>query len=181
MTEILHNLGTQSVGATTTMAFIGASEIVIVLVIALVVFGPQRLPEIGRQIGSLKRQMDRMKDDLHRTIDNLDDYTSIDTPATQRYEPPYGPTYPQIESDQPNYAARYDSFDGEDTTPSRTALLDNAYFKEPPGPVALSVQNTSGDIEPVASGNIGEAGASEVYNVPTNISSQAAKPVTKQI
>jgi sec-independent protein translocase protein TatA len=33
------------------MANIGPMEIVLVLVIALVVFGPKRLPELGRSVG----------------------------------------------------------------------------------------------------------------------------------
>jgi TatA/E family protein of Tat protein translocase len=33
--------------------FLGATEVAIILVIALLVFGPQKLPEVGKQIGSV--------------------------------------------------------------------------------------------------------------------------------
>ena len=52
---------------------LGTTEILIVLVIALLVFGPAKLPEIGRQIGGLMREMRRMSDDVRRTLD-VDDY-----------------------------------------------------------------------------------------------------------
>ena len=54
-------------------AFIGTSEIVIVLAIALLVFGPSKLPEIGRQIGSAMREMRKMSSEVQRALD-LDDY-----------------------------------------------------------------------------------------------------------
>ena len=45
------------------------------LVIALLVFGPAKLPEIGRQIGGLMREVRRMSDDVRRTFDvNLDEH-----------------------------------------------------------------------------------------------------------
>jgi TatA/E family protein of Tat protein translocase len=34
---------------------IGPAEILVILFVALMVFGPQRLPEVGRQVGSMMR------------------------------------------------------------------------------------------------------------------------------
>lgn len=77
---------------------IGTTEIVIILAIALLVFGPQKLPEIGRQIGSAVRELRRMTGDVQRALD-LDDYLS---PTPPRYSSTYetqnaaisAPTYP---------------------------------------------------------------------------------------
>ena len=54
-------------------AFLGTQEIVVVLVIALIVFGPQKLPEIGRQIGSAMRELRKMSGDVQNAF-NLDDF-----------------------------------------------------------------------------------------------------------
>ena len=55
---------------------IGGTEILIILVIALVVFGPKRLPELGRTIGKGLGEFRRAASDLKRSVDldiNLDD------------------------------------------------------------------------------------------------------------
>jgi TatA/E family protein of Tat protein translocase len=55
---------------------IGGTEILIILVIALVVFGPKRLPELGRTIGKGLGEFRRASNDLKRSVDieiNLDD------------------------------------------------------------------------------------------------------------
>jgi Tat protein translocase TatB subunit len=43
---------------------LGAPEILVILVIALLVFGPQRLPEIGRQVGGAMRELRKMQDSV---------------------------------------------------------------------------------------------------------------------
>ena len=40
---------------------IGPAEILVILFVALIVFGPQRLPEVGRQVGSMMRELRRMQ------------------------------------------------------------------------------------------------------------------------
>jgi sec-independent protein translocase protein TatA len=51
---------------------LGAPEILLILVVALLIFGPQRLPEIGRQVGGamreLKRMQDSVKSELHTAL-----------------------------------------------------------------------------------------------------------------
>ena len=47
------------------MGMPGPMEIAIILVIALLVFGPKRLPEIGRTIGKLVRDVQRMMNNPH--------------------------------------------------------------------------------------------------------------------
>lgn len=37
-------------------------EIVAILVVALIVFGPKRLPEVGRQVGAALRELRRIQD-----------------------------------------------------------------------------------------------------------------------
>lgn len=56
-----------------TFAFLGTTEIVVILVIALLVFGPQKLPEIGKQIGGAVRELNRVRNDFTRALD-LDEY-----------------------------------------------------------------------------------------------------------
>jgi sec-independent protein translocase protein TatA len=52
------------------MPNIGLPEIIIVLVIALVIFGPKRLPELGRSLGNGMREF---KDSISGASDDDDD------------------------------------------------------------------------------------------------------------
>ena len=58
---------------------IGVQELVVVLVIALLVFGPKRLPELARSLGRGLNEFRRASTDLRRTL----------TEATE--EPPIAP------------------------------------------------------------------------------------------
>jgi sec-independent protein translocase protein TatA len=61
------------------MPNIGAPELIIVLVIALLIFGPKRLPSLGRQLGSGMREFKESITGRHDKDDDDDD----DTPAPQ--------------------------------------------------------------------------------------------------
>ena len=41
---------------------IGAPEVLVVLLVALLVFGPHKLPEVARQVGGAMRELRRMQD-----------------------------------------------------------------------------------------------------------------------
>ena len=50
---------------------IGPAEILVVLVVALIVFGPKRLPEVGRQVGRAVRELRRMQDTVRSELDTV--------------------------------------------------------------------------------------------------------------
>jgi len=79
------------------MPNIGPLELAIVLIIALVIFGPKRLPELGRSVGHGLREFKSSitgedKDDELRTIDNsvADDEVEepMSAPAPSRADTP---------------------------------------------------------------------------------------------
>jgi sec-independent protein translocase protein TatA len=61
---------------------LGAPEILLILVVALLVFGPQRLPEIGRQVGGAMRELKKMQDSVKTELQ-----TAMQEEAPQ-YSPP---------------------------------------------------------------------------------------------
>jgi TatA/E family protein of Tat protein translocase len=67
------------------MLDIGFQELLIIMVIALMVFGPQKLPELGRKLGRAMREFRRASDEFRTTIEtNLqinDDGGSILPPS----------------------------------------------------------------------------------------------------
>ena len=48
---------------------LGAGEILIILVIAFLLFGPKQLPEIGRQVGKAVKGFKETADDLRKTVE----------------------------------------------------------------------------------------------------------------
>ena len=56
---------------------VGPGELIVVLVIALIVLGPKRLPEVGRSIGNGMREFkDSLSGESHRD-DDEDDRASL--------------------------------------------------------------------------------------------------------
>ncbi len=60
---------------------LGAPEILVILVVALLVFGPHRLPEIGRQVGGAMRELRKMQDSVKSELQAV---MQEDTPS---YDP----------------------------------------------------------------------------------------------
>lgn len=66
----------------------GLQEMVIILVIALIIFGPRKLPELGRSLGRSIGEFRRASNDLRNTLE--DEIRAEERRAT----PPTAPTDP---------------------------------------------------------------------------------------
>lgn len=67
---------------------LGGAEILVILVVALLVFGPTRLPEIGRQLGKAIREIRKIET---RVKSEISDALDLDgTRADQSLAPQYG-------------------------------------------------------------------------------------------
>ncbi len=47
---------------------LGAPELILILVIALIIFGPSKLPEIGKSVGKAINEFKRASRDIQREI-----------------------------------------------------------------------------------------------------------------
>ena len=65
------------------MPNLGAPEILVILLVALIFLGPQRLPEVGRQIGGAIRELRKVQSDVRGHIDDAlrpdDEPTPVET------------------------------------------------------------------------------------------------------
>jgi TatA/E family protein of Tat protein translocase len=48
---------------------LGAGEILIILIIAFLLFGPKQLPEVGRQVGKAVKGFKETAEDLRKTVE----------------------------------------------------------------------------------------------------------------
>jgi sec-independent protein translocase protein TatA len=62
------------------MPNVGPLELAIVLIIALVIFGPKRLPDLGKSLGSGMREF---KDSLSGKDDDDEDQAQLEAAASQ--------------------------------------------------------------------------------------------------
>ena len=68
---------------------IGMPELIIIFVIALIIFGPRKLPELGRSLGKSLAEFKRASNELRSTLEEeirLEDQKAATTAAHQAAE-----------------------------------------------------------------------------------------------
>ena len=67
---------------------IGAGEFIIILIVGLIVFGPGKLPEVGRGLGKALREFRKAQAALSKTLNEVDisenKSTSAEKPAAEK-------------------------------------------------------------------------------------------------
>jgi|SRR5262249_15841679 len=71
------------------MGSLGWSEILIILVIALIIFGPRKLPELGKTLGESLAQFRRASEDFKRTWEAEVEYEKARIDSPKPAEPSY--------------------------------------------------------------------------------------------
>ncbi len=71
---------------------IGMPELIIIFVIALIIFGPRKLPELGRSLGRSLNEFKRASNELKHTLDEeirVEETRSADRQRAPGSEPAY--------------------------------------------------------------------------------------------
>ena len=69
------------------MPQLGPAEVLVILVVALLVFGPKRLPEVGRQVGRGLRELRKIQETVRDEINDVLHHDDADA-EVPRYTPP---------------------------------------------------------------------------------------------
>jgi Tat protein translocase TatB subunit len=117
---------------------LGGPELILILVVALIVFGPRKLPEMGKSLGKMMLEFRRASNDFRRTIED------------------------EVETEKLREATRMPSLDTPASTAASVAPLEappgaspadaDAPLPPPPGtlPQAERASTTPGSTEPQA-------------------------------
>lgn len=74
------------------MGSIGMPELVIIFVIALIIFGPRKLPELGKSLGRSINEFKRASNELKNTLEDEIRVEEQKTPAQRPASPAPVPT-----------------------------------------------------------------------------------------
>jgi TatA/E family protein of Tat protein translocase len=72
---------------------IGMPELIIIFVIALIIFGPRKLPELGRSLGKSINEFKRASNELKNTLD--EEIRIEEQRSAEKQRPPAEPARPQ--------------------------------------------------------------------------------------
>jgi Tat protein translocase TatB subunit len=98
---------------------VGPAEVLVILFVALIVFGPHRLPEVGRQVGGFMKELRRMQEAVKGELDGVlnpdftpasktdDEQPALEEPDHTEY--PHPLSQPAEDSDD-GFAGPTDSF-----------------------------------------------------------------------
>lgn len=117
------------------MLNIGPQELILVLIIALVVVGPKRLPELGRTIGRGMREFRKMQDDVRDTL-------KIDL------DPDLEPAKKPVA--KPHVVRNTEPDDTDEVVEPSTDVVTDPADPSPAEPASTAEQPVTVDVEPEA-------------------------------
>jgi TatA/E family protein of Tat protein translocase len=97
---------------------VGPAELILILLVALLVVGPKRLPEVGRSIGKALREFRRTTEEVRSTFE-----ASLDDEPSPNGE---GPSVRYSEPDDPDEMPVHDLPRQESTRPEDTGTAPPA-------------------------------------------------------
>ena len=103
---------------------LGTGEIVLILVIALIVFAPRKLPELGKSMGQAMAQFRRASEDFKRTWEQEVEYEKVrkpDDPSTTA-----GNDYSSTGANDP-YNPYSEQGTAQNSEPSQSDAVDSSH------------------------------------------------------
>jgi sec-independent protein translocase protein TatB len=131
---------------------IGAGEMVLILVVALLILGPQRLPELARGIGKFMREFRRQTDEVRNVVER--EFYSMDQDISREPTPPVRP------GTSFSYNPPVPPPDASALPPSEAPPVAAAPEAGPPAPADAPVAPADAPVAPAHGTQVLELGAS---------------------
>ena len=78
---------------------VGGGELLVIMLIALIVLGPQRLPDAARQVGKVMSEVRRVSSGFQRELKDAFDASDADAPARRTEAAPLAATVADADAD----------------------------------------------------------------------------------
>ena len=116
---------------------LGPAEILVILVVALIVFGPKRLPEVGRQVGKAVRELRKMQDTVKGELEHVMHHDVMSGSTTSS-------TYDNGSGTETTGIEAKGIEEGDHSMPSMPEVSGNGSKPEPPvtGPHVIDAGDT---------------------------------------
>jgi len=152
---------------------LGMQEMVFIFIMALLLFGPKKLPELGRQFGKAMTEFRRASNELKATFDremkSLEQETESLKEVTKEYQ------YDTYNYDYSSYESTYEGAYGSEPSDSTAATTSTASVSAPQDAELPSADSPAGA---VAHGSLGSNGQSHVEPA-SNGHPEHASPATE--
>jgi TatA/E family protein of Tat protein translocase len=112
---------------------LGGPEVILILVIALIVFGPRRLPEIGKSMGKMLAEFRKASNDFKRTIEDELEAEKAKEPESPRLTTPEPPSS-SVATETPESTAA----PSQSTTPDVVSAPPAIEYAPPPWSPAIA-------------------------------------------
>lgn len=136
---------------------LGMSEMIFIFILALIMFGPKRLPEIGRQLGKFLNEFRRASNEFKAQVEAEMQKIDLEASKAQEILPPGQSPLGSIANAHP--VGRFLA----DVTKAGSELKDaiSAGYKKIEAEVEKTQQPTIAPVPPLPTDGVGSASASE--------------------
>lgn len=127
---------------------LGSTELLFILVVALIFFGPRKLPQLARSMGKGLAEFRKASDDFKRTWERevaletarTEDNSMLEAQPPAVYEPAAAATEPIAETPNPELVVPRES---------QSQTFSEAIAETPPEPVKIPVEAAHAEPQPV--------------------------------
>ena len=108
---------------------IGMPELIVIFVIALIIFGPRKLPELGRSLGKSLGEFKRASNDLRHTLEE-EIRVEDPKPAASKAKPAEAEAKPAKSADQTDSPPSPTDTDEEEPQPKKKSKAPEATWPD---------------------------------------------------